>query len=31
MKKDLEGIQTMRNLARNMSFMMKAFADAKKI
>ncbi|SKB48644.1 hypothetical protein SAMN06296386_101211 [Lachnospiraceae bacterium] len=28
-KKDLEGIQTMRNLARNMSFMMKAFADAK--
>lgn len=27
--KDLEGIQTMRNLARNMSFMMKAFADAK--
>ena len=29
MKKDLEGLQTMRNLARNMSFMMKAFADAK--
>ena len=28
-KKDLEGLQTMRNLARNMSFMMKAFADAK--
>ena len=28
-KKDLEGLQTMRNLARNMSFMMKAFDDAK--
>ncbi len=28
-KKDLEGLQTMRNLARNMSFMMKAFAEAK--
>ena len=28
-KKDLEGLQTMRNLARNMSFMMKAFADAR--
>ncbi|SFG80997.1 flavodoxin family protein [Oribacterium sp. WCC10] len=28
-KKDLEGLQTMRNLARNMSFMMKAFVDAK--
>ena len=28
-KKDLEGLQTMRNLARSMSFMMKAFADAK--
>ena len=28
-KKDLEGLQTMRNLARNMSFMIKAFADAK--
>ncbi len=28
-KKDLEGLQTMRNLARNMSFMMKAFAGAK--
>lgn len=28
-KKDLEGLQTMRNLARNMSFMMKAFFDAK--
>ena len=28
-KKDLEGLQTMRNLARNMSFMMKAIADAK--
>ena len=27
--KDLEGLQTMRNLARNMSFMIKAFADAK--
>ena len=29
-KKDLEGLQTMRNLARSMSFMIKAFADAKK-
>ncbi len=28
-KKDKEGLQTMRNLARNMSFMIKAFADAK--
>lgn len=28
-KKDLEGLQTLRNLARNMSFMIKAFADAK--
>lgn len=28
-KKDLEGLQAMRNLARNMSFMIKAFADAK--
>ena len=28
-KKDLEGLQTMRNLARNMSFMIKAFADSK--
>lgn len=28
-KKDLEGLQTMRNLARNMSFMIKAFADRK--
>lgn len=28
-KKDLEGLQTVRNLARNMSFMIKAFADAK--
>ncbi len=27
--KDAEGLQTMRNLARNMSFMIKAFADAK--
>ncbi|MBQ2085130.1 MAG: flavodoxin family protein [Oscillospiraceae bacterium] len=27
-KKDKEGLQTMRNLARNMSFMIKAFADA---
>ena len=26
-KKDLEGLQTMRNLARNMSFMIKSFAD----
>lgn len=29
-KKDLEGLQTMRNLARTMSFMIKAFGDAKK-
>ncbi len=28
-KKDLEGLQTMRNLARNMSFMINAFAQAK--
>ena len=28
-KKDLEGLQTMRNLARNMAFMIKAFEDAK--
>jgi multimeric flavodoxin WrbA len=28
-KRDLEGLQTMRNLARNMTFMMKAIADAK--
>ena len=28
-KKDLEGLQTMRNLARSMSFMINAFADAK--
>ena len=28
-KKDAEGLQTMRNLARNMSFMIKAFADAR--
>ena len=28
-KKDLEGLQTMRNLARNMSFMMKAFAETR--
>lgn len=28
-KKDAEGLQTMRNLARNMSFMIKALADAK--
>ena len=28
-KKDLEGLQTMRNLARNMTFMIKAFAQAK--
>lgn len=27
--KDLEGLQTMRNLARNMVFMMRAIADAK--
>ncbi len=28
-KKDLEGLQTMRNLARNMSFMIRAIADAR--
>ena len=28
-KKDAEGLQTMRNLARNMAFMIKAIADAK--
>ena len=28
-KKDLEGLQTMRNLARNMAFLMKAIADGK--
>ncbi|MBO7672911.1 flavodoxin family protein [bacterium] len=28
-QKDKEGLQTMRNLARNMSFMIKAFKDAK--
>ncbi|MBO4864613.1 MAG: flavodoxin family protein [Eubacterium sp.] len=28
-KKDLEGLQTMRNLARNMAFMIRSFADAK--
>ena len=28
-KKDKEGLQTMRNLARNMSFMIKAFKDAR--
>ena len=28
-KKDLEGLQTMRNLAHNMAFMIKAIADAK--
>ena len=28
-EKDLEGLQTMRNLAQNMSFMIKAIADAK--
>ncbi len=28
-KKDKEGLQTMRNLARNMTFMIKAFSDAK--
>ena len=28
-KKDLEGLQTLRNLARNMSFMIRAFSDAK--
>ena len=28
-KKDLEGLQVMRNLARNMSFLIKAIADGK--
>ena len=28
-KKDLEGLQTIRNLARNMAFMIRAIADAK--
>ncbi|MBQ1770791.1 MAG: flavodoxin family protein [Clostridia bacterium] len=28
-KKDLEGLQTMRNLARSMAFMIRAFSDAK--
>ena len=28
-KKDLEGLQTMRNLARNMAFMIKAIADGR--
>ena len=28
-KKDREGLQTMRNLARNMGFMIRAIADAK--
>ena len=28
-EKDLEGLQTMRNLARNMAFMIRAIADAK--
>jgi multimeric flavodoxin WrbA len=28
-KKDAEGLQTMRNLARNMAFMIRAIADAK--
>ena len=28
-KKDLEGLQTMRNLGRNMAFLIKAVADAK--
>ena len=28
-RKDLEGLQTMRNLGRNMAFMIKAFNDAK--
>ena len=28
-KKDLEGLQTMRNLARNMAFLMKAITDGK--
>ena len=27
-RKDLEGLQTMRNLARNMAFMIRAFSDA---
>lgn len=29
-EKDLEGLQTMRNLARNIAFMMRAIAEAKK-
>lgn len=29
-EKDLEGLQTMRNLARNMSFLIRAIGDAKK-
>ena len=28
-KKDLEGLQTVRNLARNMAFMIRAIAEAK--
>ena len=28
-RKDLEGLQTMRNLARNMAFMIKAIGEAK--
>ena len=28
-EKDLEGLQTMRNLAKNMAFMIRSFADAK--
>jgi hypothetical protein len=28
-RKDLEGMQTVRNLARNMAFMIRAIADAK--
>ena len=28
-KKDAEGLQTMRNLARNMTFLIRAIADAK--
>lgn len=28
-KKDLEGLQTVRNLARNMAFMMRAFSEAR--
>ena len=28
-EKDLEGLQTVRNLARNMFFMIRAFEDAK--